>query len=78
MKSRHTFILISLLVIADLLVINGAYALFHFGGYIRFSGDHNRYDELLPSALNVAYLIAIFLTGIYRLKRLQRVDKMFE
>lgn len=73
MKSTHTFILLTLLIVSDVLIINLSYALFYFDDHLA----RNFYYDWLPSVINHSWLTSALITGIYKLKNVQSVERMF-
>lgn len=75
MKSRHVFLLITLLVILDALAINCSFAVIYFFGFLK--GAIDGAARVLIS-INISYLIAALICGTYTFSNVQKPNILYK
>jgi len=75
MKSRHVFILISLLVIIDALAINCSFAIFYFSGYLKQTDIGGAAQFLV--LINLSWLTGALINTTYTFKNVQKRDLLY-
>jgi len=76
MKSRHVFILITLLVIFDALAINCSFGIVYFSGFLKESslGGNARFLILL----NLSWMASAIISGIYTFASVQKHEILYK
>ncbi|MDQ1141159.1 exopolysaccharide biosynthesis polyprenyl glycosylphosphotransferase [Pedobacter agri] len=76
MKSRHVFILITLLVILDAFAINCSFAIVYFSGF--FEVNHLSQPARFLITLNISYMIAALICRIYMFANVQNTELLYK
>ncbi|RZK21676.1 MAG: exopolysaccharide biosynthesis polyprenyl glycosylphosphotransferase [Pedobacter sp.] len=75
MKSRHVFILITLLVIVDALAINSSFAIFYFSGFLKQTDIGGAAQFLV--LINLTWLTGAIINGTYTFKNVQKQELLY-
>jgi len=75
MKSRHVFILISLLVIIDALAINSSFAFFYFSGFLKQTDIGGAAQFLV--IINLSWLTGAIVNSTYTFKNVQKQQLLY-